>query len=193
MIKIVLASNNKNKLKEIQQMIPKNYEIVSLMDINCFEDIPETSNTLQGNALQKAQFVYDNYNLNCFADDTGLEVDALDGQPGVYSARYAGSECSAEDNMIKLLKELEGEENRSARFRTVIASIIDGNVNYFEGIVEGEITKEKSGGEGFGYDPIFRPIGHETTFAQMSLEDKNEISHRGRALRKFNHFLSKTE
>ena len=188
--KIVFASNNSHKLNEVRSMIQKFFEVRGLKDIGCYEDIPETSDTLEGNALLKAEFVSDKFNINCFADDTGLEVEALNGHPGVYSARYAGPDCSPENNMKKLLEEMEGETNRKARFRTVIASIINGETTNHEGIVEGEITLEKSGAEGFGYDPIFKPEGYNITFAEMGMEEKNKISHRARALRKFVQVLS---
>jgi XTP/dITP diphosphohydrolase len=152
--------------------------------------LPETSNTLEGNALQKAKYVYDNYAVNCFADDTGLEVEALHGRPGVFSARYAGPDCSPEDNIDKLLEELKGRKNRKARFRTVIACIIEDDVTFHEGIVEGEITLQRSGIKGFGYDPVFKPLGYDMTFAEMNLDQKNAISHRGRALRAFAKSLS---
>lgn len=189
MIKLVFATNNKNKIKEIKQLLNNSLELLSLEDIGCLEDIPETADTIEGNAVQKAQYVYEKYGYNCFADDTGLEIDALNGEPGVYSARYAGEQKSAEDNMMKVLTKLQGLENRSARFKTVIALIIDGKVTCFEGVVEGEITKERSGKEGFGYDPIFKPKGHDVSYAEMSLELKNEISHRAIATKKLIQFL----
>jgi len=167
------------------------FEVHDLHKVGCFEDIPETSNSLEGNALQKARFISEKFNIDCFADDSGLEVEALNGRPGVYSARYAGPDCSPEDNMNKLLEEMKGMKNRKARFRTVIVAIIDGETTFYEGVVEGDITLEKSGLKGFGYDPIFKPEGYEVTFAEMSLEEKNEISHRGKALRNFVRSLSK--
>ena len=188
-MKLVFATNNLNKLSEIKSLVPSGIEILSLNDINCNEELPETNPTLQENALQKAQYVYQNYGFSCFADDTGLEIEALGGAPGVYSARYAGEECKAEDNMQKVLKKLENEENRNAKFRTVIALIIKGKENLFEGECSGKITKTKSGVEGFGYDPIFTPEGYETTFAEMSKHEKGAISHRGIAVEKLVGFL----
>ena len=189
-MKIVFATNNQHKLSEIRQILGDRVEVLSLQDIGCDVDIPETGTTLEGNDLQKAQYVYDHYHLDVFADDTGLEVDALDGAPGVYSARYAGGEGhDSEANMTKLLKELNGIDNRKARFRTVIALIQQGEVHEFEGIVNGEIIRERRGGEGFGYDPIFRPDGYELTFAELGTDIKNQISHRSRATKKLCAFL----
>ena len=188
-MKLVFATNNANKLLELQTLVPKGIEILSLKDINCNEELPETNPTLEKNALQKAQYVYHNYGFNCFADDTGLEIKALGGAPGVYSARYAGLECKAEDNMQKVLKKLENEENRNAKFRTVIALIINGEENLFEGDCSGVITKTKSGVEGFGYDPIFIPEKYKITFAEMTKQEKGVISHRGRAVEKLVCFL----
>lgn len=189
-MKIVFATNNQHKLSEIRQILGDRVEVLSLQDIGCDVDIPETGTTLEENALQKAQYVYDHYHLDVFADDTGLEVDALDGAPGVYSARYAGGEGhDSEANMTKLLKELNGIDNRKARFRTVIALIQQGEVHEFEGIVNGEIIRERRGGEGFGYDPIFRPDGYELTFAELGTDIKNQISHRSRATKKLCAFL----
>ena len=188
-MKLVFATNNPNKLSELQALFPEGIEILSLKDINCNEELPETNPTLQENALQKAKYVYQNYGFNCFADDTGLEIDALGGAPGVYSARYAGEDCSAEDNMKKVLDKLEGENERSAKFRTVIALIIDGEEALFEGECKGSMTKTKSGVEGFGYDPIFTPEGYELTFAEMSKDEKGFISHRGKAVEKLVNFL----
>jgi len=188
-MKLVFATNNPNKLSEIRSLIPEGIEILSLKDINCNEELPETNPTLQENALQKAKYVFDNYGFNCFADDTGLEIDSLGGEPGVYSARYAGEDCSAEDNMKKVLDKLEGEKERSAKFRTVIALIIDGEETLFEGECNGNMTKTKSGVEGFGYDPIFRPEGYELTFAEMNKDEKGKISHRGKAVRELVGFL----
>jgi XTP/dITP diphosphohydrolase len=181
-MKLVFATNNPNKLSELQALVPQGIEILSLKEINCNEELPETNPTLEGNALQKAQYVYQNYGFNCFADDTGLEIEALGGAPGVYSARYAGEDCKAEDNMKKVLTKLENKDNRNAKFRTVIALIIKGKENLFEGECSGKITKTKSGAEGFGYDPIFTPEGNEITFAEMSKQEKGAISHRGRAV-----------
>jgi XTP/dITP diphosphohydrolase len=188
-MKLVFATNNPNKLSELQALVPDGIEILSLAAINCNEELPETNPTLHENALQKAQYVYQNYGFNCFADDTGLEIDALGGAPGVYSARYAGEDCKAEDNMQKVLTKLEKEENRNAKFRTVIALIVDGEENLFEGECKGKITKNKSGVEGFGYDSIFTPEGCEITFAEMSKPEKGVISHRGRAVEKLVSFL----
>ena len=188
-MKLVFATNNPNKLSELQDLLPDGIEILSLKDINCNEELPETNPTLHENALQKAQYVYQNYGFNCFADDTGLEVEVLGGAPGVYSARYAGEDCKAEDNMQKVLTKLENEENRNAKFRTVIALIIEGKENIFEGECNGNITKNKSGSEGFGYDPIFAPKGYENTFSEMSKQEKGVISHRGRAVKKLVGFL----
>ncbi|MGB0838251.1 MAG: non-canonical purine NTP diphosphatase [Flavobacteriaceae bacterium] len=183
MKKIVFATHNKNKLKEVQALLP-HYQIIGLDDIGCHEEIEENASDLQGNALIKANHVFENYGLPCFADDTGLEVEALNGAPGVYSARYAGKEANSENNMNKLLKALEGIENRRAQFRTVIALVSQDRKDLFEGICEGSILKEKQGIEGFGYDPIFQPKGFKTSFAQMSMDQKGEISHRGRAIKK---------
>lgn len=189
-MQLVAATNNKNKIKEIKQLLPDSIELLSLEEINCLEDIPETSDTIEGNAIQKAKYVYDNYGYNCFADDTGLEIEVLNGEPGVYSARYAGEQKNANDNMNLVLKKLDGVTNRNAKFITVITVIIDGNVTCFEGIVEGKITIQKSGSEGFGYDPIFKPNEYDCTFSEMSLEEKNQISHRGKATKKLIQFLS---
>ncbi len=188
-MRLVAATNNKNKIREIKQLIPDSIELLTLEEINCKEDIPETSDTIEGNAIQKAKYVYDNYGYNCFADDTGLEIEALNGEPGIYSARYAGEQKDANDNMDLVLKKLDGITNRKARFITVIALIIDGEMTCFEGIVNGEITLEKSGSEGFGYDPIFKPNGFDITFSGMSLEEKNQISHRGKATRQLANYL----
>lgn len=192
-MKIVFATNNKNKLAEIRDMLGDKIEVMSLADINCHEDIPETADTLEGNALQKARYVFDKYGMSCFADDTGLEVDALGGEPGVYSARYAGGEGhDSEANMAKLMQKLGDNDNRKARFRTVIALITgsgDDVVKLFEGVAEGDIIREKKGGEGFGYDPIFRPEGYDKTFAELGHEIKNKISHRARAVQKLVEYL----
>ena len=191
-MKIVFATNNLNKLSEVRKILGNKFEVMSLSDIGCHDDIPEKGQTLKDNALIKAQWIYDKYHVNCFADDTGLEVDALGGAPGVYSARYAGGEGhDSQANMKKLLTELQGKDNRKARFRTVIALIIDGKVNTFEGIVNGEIIRERRGGEGFGYDPIFQPEGYNQTFAEMGTNIKNTISHRARAVAKLAKFLTK--
>ena len=189
-MELVFATNNKNKIKEIIALLNDSYELLSLEDIDCLEDIPETSDTIAGNALQKAEYVYKKYGYNCFADDTGLEIEALNNEPGIYSARYAGEQKDANDNMNLVLQKLNGKENRNARFITVIASIIDGKMTCFEGIVEGTITLNKSGSEGFGYDPIFKPNGFNITFSEMNLEEKNQISHRGKAVRQLINYLS---
>ena len=200
-MKIVFATNNQHKLSEIRQILGSSIEVLSLSDIGCNVDIPETGTTLEENALQKAQYVYDHYHIDCFADDTGLEVEALNGAPGVYSARYAAVGCAAtpsqpidhdsEANMTRLLYELGENNNRRARFRTVIALIQQGTVHEFEGIVTGEIIRERRGGEGFGYDPIFQPDGYDQTFAELGVEVKNQISHRARATQKLADYLLK--
>lgn len=196
-MKIVFATNNSHKLEEIRQILGKSIEVLSLADINCHEDIPETAPTIEGNAMMKARYVYDKYGTPCFADDTGLEVEALDGAPGVYSARYAGGEGhDSEANMRKLLHELEGKENRRAQFRTVIALIEqkDGKpvAHTFEGKIEGHISDEKRGTSGFGYDPIFVPEGYEQSFAELGNEIKNKISHRARAVARLAEYLLDT-
>lgn len=190
-MKLVFATNNPNKLSEIRMLLPASVELLSLKDIECFEELPETSDTLEDNAAQKSYYVYDNYGFNCFADDTGLEIDALDGRPGVYSARYAGEDCVAEDNIKKVLSEMEHFDNRDASFRTIISLVIDGKEHQFDGEIDGQITPEKWGEKGFGYDPIFLPDGFEESFAQMSIQQKNEISHRGLAVKKLIDFLRK--
>ena len=212
-MKIVFATNNEHKLSEIRAILGPSFDVVSLADIGCHEDIPETGQTLEENALMKAEYVYNKYHLSCFADDTGLEVEALNGAPGVYSARYAaivpagepaGPSHDSEANMARLLRELANNNNRKARFRTVIALIEKKDVcpcgctsikvvHKFEGIVNGEITREKSGVEGFGYDPIFRPDGYDKTFAELGLDIKNQISHRARATAKLCEFLVNSE
>lgn len=189
MRKIVFATNNKHKLDEIRKISEGKIEILSLSDIGCHDDIPETGATLEENALQKADYIKRHFGYDCFADDTGLEVDALNGAPGVFSARYAGESCDPEDNMDKLLRELNGVENRKARFRTVIALVLNGNVHYFDGVVHGEITSERRGAEGFGYDPIFVPDGHCKTFAELGNGEKNKMSHRAIGTRKLVDFL----
>ena len=188
MNKLIFATNNLNKLKELRFAV-KHFNIIGLKDINILEEIPETGNTLKANALQKAKYIYEKTGLDCFADDTGLEVEALDGRPGLYSARYAGPNCDSKENISKVLKELGSLENRRAAFKTVIALIIDGKEYFFEGEVEGKILKVKRGTGGFGYDPIFQPNGYTNSFAEMSLELKNNISHRGLATRKLINFL----
>lgn len=182
-MQLVFASNNKNKIKEIQQLLPPTITILSLSDIGCTEEIPETAATIEGNAILKANYVTEKYGYNCFADDTGLEVDALGGAPGVYSARYAGEPSDSNANMDKLLANLRDASNRKAQFKTVITLNLNGQQTLFEGIAEGTITLERSGKEGFGYDPIFRPKGYEDTFAEMTATLKNQISHRGKATR----------
>ncbi|WP_298553218.1 non-canonical purine NTP diphosphatase [uncultured Parabacteroides sp.] len=188
--KLVFATNNLHKLQEITKIAGKDFEIVSLSDINCHDDIPETADTLEGNALQKAHYIKEQYGYDCFADDTGLEVEALDNAPGVYSARYAGSGHDAEANMNKLLSEMQGKKNRKARFRTVIALILDEKEYLFDGIIKGDIIEEKKGSAGFGYDPIFMPEGYTQTFAELGDEIKNNISHRALAVNKLVSFLS---
>ena len=189
-MKIVFATNNPNKLKEIQTLIPKEIEIISLKEIGCTEDIPETGDTLEANAFQKVHYVKENYNYDCFADDTGLEIDTLNGAPGVYSARYAGPEKSAEANIEKILNELQSKENRKAKFRTAIALTLNNQERLFEGEINGHISKVKQGNEGFGYDPIFIPENDKRSFAQMSMEEKGTISHRGRAVKKLVAYLN---
>lgn len=189
-MKICFATNNTKKIEEVKAALGSDFEIVSLQDIGCHEELPETGNTLNHNAFQKARFVKENYGVDCFADDTGLEVESLNGDPGVYSGRYSGEPRSDERNIELLLKNLEGIEDRKARFRTVIALILDGKEHAFEGIASGEIIKEKIGGGGFGYDPIFRPDGFSRTFAELSMEEKNQISHRGMAVKALIEFLS---
>ena len=183
-MKLVFATNNQNKVSEIKSLVPEGIEILSLQDIDCNKELPETTLTLEGNALQKARYVFDNYGYNCFADDTGLEIDTLNGEPGVYSARYAGEECKSEDNINLVIQKLKGKINRNAKFRTVIALIIDSTETLFEGECKGEITDERSGIEGFGYDPIFKPLGFNKTFAEMNQNEKGVISHRGKAVKK---------
>ncbi len=190
-MKICFATNNKNKVKEISALLPDAFEVLSLKAVACHEELPENQTTLAGNSLEKARYLYDNYKINCFADDTGLEIEALGGAPGVYSARFAGEGRSSEDNMRLVLKKLKHEENRKAQFRTVITLIIDGNSHQFEGVVKGKIAKEKSGEKGFGYDPIFIPEGFSKSFAEMISTEKNGISHRGKAIEKLIEYLNK--
>lgn len=190
-MQLVFASNNKNKIAEIQAMLPQNIQILSLTDIGCHEEIPETANTIEGNAILKADYVTQNYGYDCFADDSGLEVDVLNGAPGVYSARYAGEQKNDGDNVDKLLMELQGVTNRKANFKTVIALNYKGQQHLFTGIANGAIIHEKRGDFGFGYDPVFVPIGHQSTFAQISQEEKAAISHRGKATRQLITFLTK--
>ena len=187
---LVFATHNKNKLKEVKSLLPKNIELLSLTDIGCFEEIPETSNTIEGNAQLKANYVKEKYGYNCFADDTGLEVAALNHAPGVFSARYAGPENDAHKNMDKLLEALKTKTNRKARFKTVIALVTGNETQIFTGICKGVITQQKSGKEGFGYDPIFIPKGFTKTFAEMTLEQKSTIGHRGKAMHLLINFLS---
>ncbi|MBO5864853.1 MAG: non-canonical purine NTP diphosphatase [Bacteroidaceae bacterium] len=188
-MKLVFATNNKHKLQEVRDIVGDRVEVLSLAEIGCHDDIPETADTLQGNALIKARHIYEKYGFDCFADDTGLEVEALDGAPGVYSARYAGEECNSEANMQKLLQNLTGKNNRNAQFRTVIALIINGEEKLFNGIVKGTIATEKKGESGFGYDPVFVPEGYFESFAQMSSEKKNSMSHRFRATQQLGDYL----
>ena len=190
-MKLVFASNNKNKIQEIQALVPNIIQIVSLEEIGCIEDIPETADTIEGNAILKANYVTEKYGYDCFADDTGLEVDALNGAPGVYSARYAGEQKDANDNMNKLLSELSDKPNRKANFKTVIALNLNGKQNLFTGIINGKIIEEKIGTNGFGYDPIFVADGYEKTFAELTMEEKSTISHRGIAVKELILFLQK--
>lgn len=188
-MKLVFATNNKHKLEEMRAILGDKIELLSLADIGCCDDIPETADTLEGNALIKARHIYEKYSFSCFADDTGLEVDALGGAPGVYSARYAGENNDSEANMCKLLHNLTGKSDRRAQFRTVIALIINGEERLFDGIVRGTISTERKGDAGFGYDPLFIPEGYDVSFAQMSAEQKNAISHRSRAAYALNDYL----
>lgn len=188
-MKLVFATNNKNKILEVQQLLPSSIEIISLESIGCAEEIPETADTIEGNAIMKANYVTRNYGYNCFADDTGLEVSALNGAPGVDSAHYAGMQRNAEDNMDKLLESLADATNRKAQFKTVIVLNLNGMQHLFTGIATGKITLEKIGNQGFGYDPIFQPEGYELTFAQLSLQEKGSISHRGKATEQLINFL----
>ena len=189
-MKIVFATNNPNKIKEVQSLIPSHITLVSLEAIGCCEEIPETQDTIKGNAIQKAAYIKQNYGHDCFADDTGLEVTGLSGAPGVFSARYAGPEKSSEANMDLLLSELKSKSDRSAQFKTVITLHFNGKIIAFEGICKGEITKEKKGTGGFGYDPIFKPLEDNRTFAELSIERKNQIGHRGKAVRKLVDYLN---
>lgn len=190
---LVFASNNKNKIAEIQSMLPESIKILSLEEIGCHEDIPETADTIEGNAILKADYVTQKYGYDCFADDTGLEVNALNGEPGVYSARYAGEQKNADDNMNKLLGALENKENRSAQFKTVITLNLKEKQYLFTGIAKGTITLTKTGTNGFGYDPIFQPENYSETFAQLPLETKNKIGHRGKAVQQLIDFLNTTK
>lgn len=189
-MQLVFASNNKNKIKEIQLLVPQSIHVLSLEDIGCLEEIPETADTIEGNAILKANYITENYGYNCFADDTGLEVEALNGEPGVYSARYAGEQKDANDNMDKLVLNLKDKANRSAQFKTVIALNLDGNQTLFTGIIKGKIIDEKMGTNGFGYDPIFIAEGYSNTFAELTIEEKSTISHRGLAVKQLVAFLA---
>ena len=188
-MKLVFATNNRHKLDEVRAILGNRIEVLSLNDINCHDEIPETADTLEGNALIKARYIHNKFGVDCFADDTGLEVEALGGEPGVYSARYAGEECDSEANMRQLLHNLTGKNNRNAQFRTVIALIIKGEEKLFNGIVKGTISHEKNGNSGFGYDPIFIPEGFSESFAQMTGDMKNSISHRYRATEELSNYL----
>ena len=190
MMKLVFATNNRHKLQEITHLLGNSIELLSLNDINCDEEIPENQETIEGNAAEKSFYIWNKYGLNCFADDTGLEIDALNGEPGVYSARYAGEEKSAEKNMNLVLQKLAEIKNRKARFKTVISLVIDGHEIQFEGIVNGQILSEKRGKTGFGYDPIFQPEESNLSFAEMTIEEKGKISHRGRAVQKLVEYLT---
>lgn len=191
-MRLCFASNNKHKLEEIKNVVGRKFEILSLADIKCNEELPETRNTLEGNSLQKAEYVLQHYNTPCFADDTGLEVEALNGAPGVYSARYAGNHRSNDDNIALLLQNLKNDTNRKAQFRTVITLIgIEAQPVFFEGVIRGEIITEKRGLSGFGYDPVFVPEGHSRTFAEMTLEEKNQLSHRAIAVKKLAEYLAR--
>jgi len=185
------ATSNKNKVNEIKLLIPESIKVLSLHDVHCMEDIPETEDTIEGNAALKSFYVYEKYHHNCFADDTGLEITALDNRPGVYSARYAGADCVADNNIAKVLDEMKGIENREARFKTIISLVMDGNEIQFEGIMKGSILNEKRGTNGFGYDPIFVPEGQTLSFAEMELTEKNKISHRAIAVNKLVEYLKK--
>jgi XTP/dITP diphosphohydrolase len=189
-MKLVFATNNLNKLKEVQEMLPNSIQLLSLKDIHCFDEVDETETTLEGNAQLKADYITQKFGFNCFADDTGLEVESLDGKPGVYSARFAGEPSNSENNMQKLLVDLETKSNRKAQFRTAVSLNINENKFLFEGICKGEILTSKQGEKGFGYDPIFKPEGFEQSFAEMTSEEKNKISHRGIAIQKLVEFLS---
>ena len=189
MKEIVFATHNPNKVKEVAQLLEGHFKVLSLTDIGCNEDIPETATTLEGNARIKSMHVWENYGRSCFADDTALEVAALDGKPGVRSARFAGEHCNSEDNMALLLEKMAGVDDRTARFRTIVSLVMEGEEFQFEGIASGTITESHSGDKGFGYDPIFQPDGYDRTFAQMSTEEKNAISHRAKAVKKLIDFL----
>lgn len=189
-IDLIFATGNQNKLLEINKIIPNNVKIISLKDLKFSDDIPENENTIEGNAIYKAKYIYNKFNTNVFSDDTGLEVEALNGEPGVYSARYAGEACDSNDNINKLLKKLKKKKNRNARFKTIIALIIENKIHTFEGIINGEILKNPIGENGFGYDSIFRPAGYSKSFAELSINEKNIISHRSLAIKKLINFVS---
>jgi XTP/dITP diphosphohydrolase len=191
MHQIVFATNNAHKMSEVSAILDSKFRLIGLKDISCTEEIPETSPTIEGNALQKARYIWEKYGMDCVADDTGLEVEVLNGAPGIFSARYAGEDCVAENNIQKLLKEMAGESNRKARFKTVATLIMGGREQLFEGIVNGTILTEKHGTDGFGYDPVFLPDGYEETFAEMSFELKNKISHRAMAFQAFANYLNR--
>ncbi len=192
-MKICFATNNKNKLEEISKILGESYSVQGLEEVGCHEELPENQTTLEGNSMEKAQYVAEHYQTDCFADDSGLEVDALDGAPGVYSARYAGPGCTPEDNINLLLEELRGIDNRTATFKTIITVIINGERHQFSGEVKGKILKERKGDKGFGYDPIFQPDGFDVSFAEMSIEEKNKISHRAKATSQLVEFLKTIE
>lgn len=189
-MKLVFATNNPNKIKEVQSLIPKHIQLLSLAEIGCHEDIPETQPTIEGNAIQKVEYVKNNYGYDCFADDTGLEVVALNGEPGVFSARYAGAQRDSNDNIDKLLRNIENKSDRTAQFKTVVALQLNGKLNTFTGICKGQITTERHGKNGFGYDPVFKADGHDKTFAEISLYEKSKIGHRGKAVRLLVDFMN---
>jgi len=188
-VELVFATNNAHKLNEVRAIAGARFSIISLKELGCFDEIPETGDTLMANALQKANYIHERFHCDCFADDTGLEIEALDGRPGVYSARYAGEQCSFNDNIQKILHELQGITHRKACFKTVIALILNGKNYFFEGVIEGEIMENKKGTNGFGYDPVFKPVGYDKTFAELTSEEKNSISHRALATKQLNDFL----
>jgi XTP/dITP diphosphohydrolase len=188
-MRLCFATNNLHKIKEVHEMLGKDFTLLSLQDIGCATELPENQTTLEGNSLEKAQYVWQHYQVSCFADDTGLEVEALNGEPGVYSARYAGLQRNSEDNITLLLENLQGKTNRKAQFRTSITLILQGSVHQFEGVVQGKIIENRIGEKGFGYDPVFVPEGHSRTFAQMSIAEKNSIDHRGKAVQAMVNFL----
>jgi XTP/dITP diphosphohydrolase len=190
-VELVFATNNSHKLNELRAIVGNRFSIISLKELGCFDEIPETETTLVANALQKAKYIHDRFHCNCFADDTGLEIDALNGRPGVYSARYAGEHCSFQDNINKVLSELQGVTNRKASFVTIIALILNDENYFFEGKIEGEIMEREKGTNGFGYDPIFKPLGYNKTFAELTSVEKNSISHRALTTKKLNDFLKK--